>query len=195
MEYDVRCECGYCHLVSEGAAGTRILCNCGRTIAVPSLDAMRRDAGLLPVMPSPELVIESLLAAGLLPGTKNCISCGCESGQKITVLAECERAWTPQARRSSWLSTAAMLLMAFVAPITLLFRIPMNDSGEQEYGRDKIYPLPLPLCSECQSRPFSDFELKGLLRRIEDYRRLLEKFPEAKVSLQSKPLNRFDGFS
>ncbi len=41
MEFQVACDCGNVLWVSEGMAGSSTTCSCGRTVAVPSLSALR----------------------------------------------------------------------------------------------------------------------------------------------------------
>jgi hypothetical protein len=52
MDIRVLCECGAAIVVSQGAAGTKHLCGCGRTVAIPSL---RREQQLSasPAFPPP----------------------------------------------------------------------------------------------------------------------------------------------
>jgi len=42
MEFSVPCECGQHVTVSEGTAGTDVICRCGRTVHVPSLGNLRQ---------------------------------------------------------------------------------------------------------------------------------------------------------
>jgi hypothetical protein len=53
MDFNVRCECGIPLLISEGAAGARVPCDCGRTVIIPSLDELRKQAGVRPPDPNP----------------------------------------------------------------------------------------------------------------------------------------------
>jgi hypothetical protein len=64
MDFRINYDCGKSVTVTEGAAGARMLCPCGRTITVPSVKDLRLQAGLPPYNISPELMIEHLLAAG-----------------------------------------------------------------------------------------------------------------------------------
>src|SRR5437870_2392755 len=54
MDVSITCECGARRTVSDGAAGTRFTCACGRAVSVPSLAELRMRAGLSAVPVSPE---------------------------------------------------------------------------------------------------------------------------------------------
>jgi hypothetical protein len=175
MNFLVRCECGAPTWVSEGSAGAKIPCACGRTISVPALHQLREEIGLSPYPGiSPEMAIERLLAAGRLPADNLCVGCGKETEQVVQVRAECERAII-RGGRVSWLR---LLLYILVAPVVLV--IP-RDGPPQEYGRDKIYWLPLVLCEDCQRAAQDPNVLWDYFQRVPLYRELLMKFPSARV--------------
>ncbi len=48
MNFLVHCECGAPARVSEGSAGAKIPCGCGRTITVPPLHVLRAELGQPP---------------------------------------------------------------------------------------------------------------------------------------------------
>jgi hypothetical protein len=50
MARQLTCDCGAKLLVSDGAAGHLVQCNCGRTVVVPSLHELRQ----LPFVPGPD---------------------------------------------------------------------------------------------------------------------------------------------
>jgi hypothetical protein len=57
-------------------------------------------------------------------------------------------------------------------------------SGEEtEWGKDRIFLLPLRICDACQQTLSKPVELKAALRRVALYQRLLKKYPLATVSL------------
>jgi hypothetical protein len=188
MDFEIRCECGTDVVVSEGAAGARIQCACGRTVTVPSLDELRQNAGLPPTKPSPELAIEHLLATGMLPGTNRCAFCGAATEHRIVVVTECERAWTPRSRSSALGSVLGLIVFGWVFLVaSLLYREGRN---QEEYGRDKVYRLPLPVCTGCQPAVRGKATLQQCLRQIPEYRRLLEKFPDARVAVLDEAKTR-----
>jgi hypothetical protein len=175
LQFRVNCECGNQIVVKEGSAGARIACPCGRSISVPSLKELRIQAGLPPYELSPELVIEHLLAAGELPFGKTCVQCQQETDEIIQVNTECERAWVHRTGGFSW---GTLLFSMFVLPIRIWF---WERREETVYGKDKIYPLPLRVCQACQRTLRRQRAIKECLRRIPEYDRLLDKFPDAVV--------------
>jgi hypothetical protein len=162
-------------MVREGLAGTRRTCTCGRVITVPSLHELRRQAGLAPYEVSPELVIEHRLASGELPAERTCVRCGAETDEVLLVRAECERLQVrTSGDPSGVLMTLALLLTGW------LIILPRRRQ-QSEYGKDKIYTLPLVVCPECRASLRNHKEIKTALRQVPEYRRLLDKFPDAVV--------------
>jgi hypothetical protein len=137
---------------------------------------MRTRAGFPGCDLSPDLVIERLLAAGRLPPSKACACCGAETDEVLRVVVECERAWV---RRTGGFSWAVLLLSALFLPVRIWL---WEKCEEREFGKDKIYPLPLPVCLGCRSALCDTRSIKLALRKVPDYARLLDKFPNAKVT-------------
>jgi hypothetical protein len=65
----------------------------------------------------------------------------------------------------------------------ILLGVALQGRGRREYGKDKIYTLPLAVCQECQSDLRGERKLKEALRHVPEYNRLLNKFPDAVVRL------------
>ncbi len=61
-----------------------------------------------------------------------------------------------------------------------------RERRQQVFGRDKVYRLPLPVCSACQARVRGDKAIKQFLRGIPEYRQLLDKFPDASVGIDRR---------
>jgi hypothetical protein len=175
MNFLVRCECGASTSVSEGSAGAKIPCACGRTIAVPPLHQLRAEIGLSPYPGiSPEMAIERLLAGGRLPADNLCVGCGQETDQVAQVRAECERAIV-----RGGISWPLLLLAILFLPLWALVFIRWNRP--QEYGQDKVYWLPLVLCADCQRAAQDRGTLRDYFQRVPLYRELLMKFPSASI--------------
>jgi hypothetical protein len=160
-------------MVREGLAGTRHTCACGRVITVPPLHELRRQAGLPPYELSPELVIEHLLASGELPPDQSCVLCGIDTDHELRVRTECERV---QVRTEGGFSVALAVLAMLLTGWLILLR---RRGPPTEYGRDKIYTLPLPLCPECRPALRNEKDVKAAMRQVPEYCRLLDKFPDA----------------
>ena len=179
MQYELDCECGDCVTVEETTAGTTALCRCGRTVEIPSLRELRRRAGLAEPAVSPELAIETLLLAGRLPEEDHCVLCGVATDTSIYCRTECERAYVLAGRPSLW-----VYLLAFVTFGWLGVAVAKSTAGEdQEWGKDRIFLLPLRVCNACRQGMTNPAEVKAALVRVPLYRRLLKKYPDARVSL------------
>jgi hypothetical protein len=191
MDYQIACACGRNVDITEGAAGANLPCLCGRTITVPTLEELRIAAGQPPHQPSPELVIEHLLAEGRLPGSQVCTACDANTDETVLVMVECERSWTSHASELNWRTLILWLFlpMLLILPVWIFHhalqgqREHLETGEETEHGTNKFYRLPLPLCYHCKHGLRGRRGLKKCLRRIPDYDRLLEKFPDAAVTL------------
>lgn len=179
MDFRLNCPCGNSIVVTEGSAGAAIECRCGRTISVPRLKELRLGAGLSPYQVSPELVIEQLLESGQLPGSDMCVVCGKETDETVTILTICEQSWT---RRRGGFSWALFIVSAVFLPITIWHWQKRTDTV---LGKDKVYPLPLPVCAACRPALQRRTAIKNSLRKIPDYGQLLDKFPRARVKILS----------
>ena len=185
MEFRVDCGCGDHIMVSEGAAGARFDCACGRAIHVPSLSELRTRAGLPTNAVSPEFVIEHLLASGQMPMGPECIECGANPCPTILVTTECERATIVRSGGFSW---PIFLFCLFLCQPLLIYYLWalfffQARAEESEFGRDKVYALPLRICTKCEQKLRDSATVKQCLCKVVEYQMLLEKFPNAKVSV------------
>jgi hypothetical protein len=186
VEYELDCECGKKVAVRETAAGAKELCSCGRTLVVPSLHELRRRAGLPAPGVSPEMVVEALLLAGRLPEEDRCVLCGVPTDGIITCTTECERAYVQSGHRPWWVYPLAFLTFGWVGTAAAAADTLRASAGEaREWGKDRIFPLPLRVCAACRPRVTKPAELKAALSRVPVYRRLLEKYPGARVTRSS----------
>jgi hypothetical protein len=154
-------------------------CACGRTIVVPSLDELRRRAGLREHGLAPEQVVETLLLAGRLPEEDHCVLCGVPTQETICCITECERAYIKSGRHS-WLTYLDGFLTLGSLGVTIVTALREKD---REMGKDRTFPLPLRACSACGQRLIGPAELKAALCRVPVYRALLEKYPESRLTL------------
>jgi hypothetical protein len=172
MQFHVDCECGKQIAVNEGSAGAIASCACGRSISVPSLIQLKRQAGLTADEINPELVIQSRLARGELPGDSRCAHCGVNAAEIVLIDVVCEKEWTQQKEGFRW----GLLLVTLLLPFKVL-----SWQREVKHGRNVVYRLPLAVCKRCQDEHRKPRELKHGLRRIPVYARLLDKHPQAEV--------------
>jgi hypothetical protein len=181
MDFRIDCQCGAHITVTEGSAGATLTCACGRRLSVPSLPALRVAAGLTPEVLGPEQIVARLLAAGKLPGTKDCISCGFETDQVFDVFTECETQYRTSTGTPFWLRVITIVLLFPV------IRILYWGGGETEWhGRDTSFTLPVPVCEHCNRRLRRRKRLKQAMRRIPEYGPLLDKYPWAQVTLRKR---------
>jgi hypothetical protein len=181
MQYELDCECGNKLTVRETAAGAKELCPCGRTLVVPSLHELRRRAGLpAPGLP-PEKVVETLLLAGKLPEETYCVLCATPTDRVICCTTECERAYVQCGRHAWWVYLLGFLTFGWLGAIA----VHASSGEDREWGADRIFPLPLRVCADCQPRLNGTAALNAALCRVPVYRRLLEKYPEARVTLSA----------
>jgi hypothetical protein len=176
VNFRVDCECGIPLKVSEASAGGSVRCVCGRSVPVPPLRDLRVRAGLPPHNIAPEVLIEHLLASGELPPNKSCIECGTATEKMVYVVVECERIFIRTRGGFSW----RVFLVSLFLPVRFWYWEPRE---EKEYGRDKIYRLPLPVCGSCRPK-LSGRTIADRLRQIPVYEQLLDKFPDAVVRLE-----------
>jgi hypothetical protein len=140
---------------------------------------LRAEIGLSPYPGiSPEMAIESLLANGKLPADNLCVGCGEETDQIAQVRAECERAVV-----RSGISWPALILSFLFSP--LLGALLLRSREPQEYGRDKVFWLPLVLCPDCQRASQDWAVLWDYFQRVPLYQELLMKFPSARLEFVS----------
>jgi hypothetical protein len=186
MDFRLDCPCGEHVTVTEASAGATLKCGCGRPISVPSLPTLRVAAGLPPEVLGPEQVIARLLATGKLPG-KVCLGCGFETDQVLDVLTECETIYRTNTGTPLWFwLVTSVIFLPFVHFIYVLFR--MDGEEAQSHGRETIFVLPIPVCEHCRGNLRRRKRLKNAMRQIPEYRRLLEKFPWARVKLRRRAI-------
>jgi hypothetical protein len=159
-------------------AGADLRCDCGRSISVPGLKELRLQAGLPAYDPSPELLLRETFDINDVPGDDGCVACGAATDQIVRVVAECEKAWGKRAGFEWGTFFLSLLLLPLV-----VFRWRNVD---QMRGSDKFFVLPIRVCPQCQQALKGTARIKDCLRHIPVYRRLLDKFPDATVSIASE---------
>jgi hypothetical protein len=169
MSYEVRCECGKAHAVSAADAGASLRCDCGRTVDVPPLHALKLAAGQSAV--SPELLLQSLLANHELPDTDKCGSCGKDTEGSLNAIIDCERAEVKVQERTP----TGCLPLPFGAIIYY------RTTRAQVRGRDVVFRVPVRCCPAC-ARKLTGNELRAILRKHPTCAGVLDKYPHARVS-------------
>jgi hypothetical protein len=125
------------------------------------------------------LEVETLLLAGKLPEEDHCVLCGVMTDTAICCRTECERAHVKSGQPSFWLYLLSFLTLGWLGAA-----VAKSAAGEdQEWGKDRSFSLPLRVCDTCRQELTNPAELKAALCRVPLYRRLLNKYPGARVSL------------
>jgi hypothetical protein len=181
VQIKLDCECGKNFFVREADAGVLLRCQCGRSLEVPSLHELRRLAGLPPPGLRPEVVVETLLLAGKLPEEQHCVVCATPTEGVLCCTTECEWA-TVISGRPWWAYVLSFLTFGWVGALVLL----ATSRDEQEWGKDRIFPLPLRVCDHCKGRLNGTKERKAALSQVPIYRALLEKYPKARITVAAK---------
>jgi hypothetical protein len=182
MDFPIQCPCGLTLTVSEAAAGRDARCACGRDVPVPPWTELRERAGLPRYHVSPEIMVEHILSTGELPFDEKCIRCEEETDRIVRVLTTCEKAWTKGEGTPLW----APILLGLVSWPLALWSLTRSARGEETtHGRNKIYSLPLRVCPPCLKTLRSQKDIKLCLRAVPLYDELLDKFPDATVTLGS----------
>jgi hypothetical protein len=180
MDFRIQCPCGLMITVSEAAAGSETRCACGNTVRIPEWTELRVRAGLPPYNISPELLIENMLVKRELPFDDQCIKCEETTDNIVHVLTKCERIWVKDNSGGTWAKAFAILFMGFWGLI-----LASRSREEKAYGKDKIYSLPLRVCPACLQTLRTPWDVKLCLRAVPTYELLLDKFPDAEVSISS----------
>ena len=150
MDYSIRCECGHEMRVSEGSAGARIPCNCGRIVEIPSLGALRTSRGLPAVDVPLEIEVLSKLESGELPPS-TCIGCG-KGADRIWYVAECEQIHE-RTSRDKWplFQGIAFAIGLFANLLVFTYRVNGRDETVTTmHGREINIPVPVRCCESCR---------------------------------------------
>jgi hypothetical protein len=147
MEFRINCECGKRIFVTTGSAGGTVRCECGRTVTVPLLSELRRQAGLPAYQMNPAEVIEQMLAAGELPPVQPCARCSNPTDEVLNAVAECESSWAGQSARPGDSAIGYIVVAAVPIPVALVD----VEEGEAK-GGELTVPIPVRMCRGCQRR-------------------------------------------
>ncbi len=172
------CPCGKLIPVTAGQAGGNVTCACGTTVEVPSLMQLKRAAGV-PVA-TPELTLMGMLDSGEVPGDRSCCACGEEFAAVWRMSVVCE---SVENAKQGTRFNPLFLLFGWIV-VTFYTKTSNGD----ERGRNVSFDLPLRFCSACAASCRGK-ELRAELEKVEEYRRLVEKYPHAKIG-PPKPVNR-----
>ena len=173
----IQCACGNRIAVSTTQAGSQVLCDCGQLHAVPALSELRRQSGL----PKYELnavdTIRQMVAAGEMPGGKNCVGCGCETQSSLTCEVECQSPWLKN--NNYW----SVLILSIIAPIQVFKNFDKLNKKATVMGQECVVRAPLRLCDRCAAKVgTSQKKLKNLLEQVPAYADLLHEYPNSGIT-------------
>ena len=132
---------------------------------ISSLPAMR------PIGQHP---IERMLANGELPIERDCVSCGCETGESFTCVVQCE---TKGGRLLDFLQQPILFLFAPIWFVPLIRRC--MEAGNLS-AEDRFVRIQIRLCERCRKNIQLTPQNQRLLAcRTSIYRDLFEEFPNA----------------
>jgi hypothetical protein len=179
--YSVSCECGASHRVAASQAGSKLACACGRSVAVPTMSALRKAAGELALVSTVDQ-IRAMVRDGELPTGDLCPYSGRPANDTIQFHVECERAWVRGGETSTREALVWTLLLGWIG---LLFSY-IKSSPREELGRDLVVVAPVKISADARSkivRLRQQRTLKSLLSQTPIYARLLEEYPSATITV------------
>jgi hypothetical protein len=178
--YPVACGCGNVLQVLLAAAGTTVPCGCGKAIEIPSLARLKSATGESVV--SADFELERLSTAGRLPLEVDCVECFRRTEHEVRIVAECER--KEEAREGM---TAQKLVTAWLfGLIGMIVLLLLWRPRRPERGRDLILELPIRMCESCSDRLNSITKMRDALRQSPLYARLLDKYPQTRLSVRRR---------
>jgi hypothetical protein len=178
MDITIACPCGEKFTRNEGSAGVRWKCSCGRDLQVPTLAELRRMSG---EPEDPERRIRGGIDKSELFPDRACCRCEARTDAWVPVMIECEPG-NFDAGGFDWKTLLFTIgLTLFLFPVGIGY-ILLRSRGPNAGSYGKGYRVPLLICAACQKR-LDKGGLVECLRQVPVYDRLLDKYPEAKVSV------------
>jgi hypothetical protein len=187
LEHRLACACGASVTARARDAGGTITCQCGRSIAVPSLSRLRTLAGADAYTTNPVEAIRRAQQLGTDPPHDRCLLCGSPSHVTFTCHAVCESSYVKQAASddSDMGTVVRWLLLPVIFNMLLAFRRGDREAFRQ--GHDVEVDFSLPLCHVCSTsngnvtRPAV---ARRLMARVPIYKALLDYYPNLKLSVE-----------
>lgn len=179
MTFQLNCKCTREIPVSAGQAGTTITCECGRTLAVPSLGKLRELAGQGRYEAGTIDRIHGMIKRGALPAGDRCVVSGEYTHDVFDLWVQAEKIVTGDENR-----LAKALVALLISPVLLgaIYR-PLRAN----VGRETFVPTPLRVAAAYHGKVqrASQRKLKRWLRTVPIYADLLREYPLATVSLRT----------
>ena len=176
MAVPLRCTCGRDLSVELSQAGGEVACECGETIAVPSLSKLRELSGKGAYEAGIIDTINRMIGSGELPWGDRCAVSGEPTSDAIDLYVEAERVFQGGS------NTALIALLAVVC--SPLLALILAQKPRQDVGRTTIVHTPLRVAARNQRRVLrwsSQRAIKRWLRSVPVYAELLNDYPRAQV--------------
>lgn len=128
--------------------------------------------------------LQVLIRDGELPSGEVCPYSGAPADRTLSVRVQCERSWVRGSHPID--AKGAIFYVLFLGWIGALIAYCKLGARREELGRDTAIDLPLRVSSAATSqllRLRSQRKWKALLRKTPAYARLLDEFPDARVTL------------
>jgi hypothetical protein len=146
-DFYIDCACGKQLAVAANQAGAEVLCACGRSVLVPSLSQLRRDAGLGAYAQGIAERVARAVEAGDVDRLNGCVECGQPTNGVLLGTIVCEQVH----RRGERSVLGVRMLLVLLNPFFLLIHMVFfRDPQNEEFGRDVSTPLDLPCCERCR---------------------------------------------
>ncbi len=157
-EYAVNCECRASVSVNARQAGSSISCECGRSVLVPPLSALRRSAGQS-TKSTVELIAE-MIGNGELPAEMVCPLSGKQPEETIYFHIRCERSWVRGGEPIDYGKLLAYyLLFGWIGALIVARKM----EERQEFGRDTAIMVPVRISSAVRAEIFRTRRQKLLM--------------------------------
>ena len=178
--YELDCTCGRTIIVGSSQAGTRLTCDCGKEVEVPSLSRLRVSAGDNPYEVSVSDTISRMIAEGELPAGHVCEVSGEPTDDVLELYVLVTREFIKK-KGKLWF----LVLGAALSPIFYLVFLAQGGHGKlvPAAGSESAIPTPLRIASRYHKRyrKAGQWRLRRLLRRIPIYEVLLKDHPEGRI--------------
>ena len=176
-QYRVRCSCGLELPVATSAAGGEATCHCGKTVKVPRLSELKRQAGEAAFDVPARDRIRHLLLHGGLPPDPICRFTQRTTSDVVHITVVCEVPRTSGGFNWWWL----LVIGLYSLPLYFL----ASRQEPEVVGNETVFRLPVPVAADRQAqvRDFSESQLYQLLGTVPLYAQLLSEYPQARVSL------------
>jgi hypothetical protein len=178
--YSLDCSCGRRTDVEPSQAGTKLTCECGAEVAVPSLSKLRASTGADPYEVSTADTIRRMIAEGELPAGDVCELSGKPTDDVLELFVLVTREFIKREQKWGWL-----LLAFLVSPLFYLVYGLQGAHGKliPAAGSETAIPTPVRLSSRYHNRfrKASQWRLRRLLRHVPIYAALLKDHPEGRI--------------